>query len=86
MSLARYVGQRHWHRSAERFFGYAMSSLSIPRAREDQNIWLQVGTLIDGTSDVPLSSANVVYNRAGILFVGAAEQRRQTTAFRGVNG
>jgi imidazolonepropionase-like amidohydrolase len=52
-----------------------MSSLSIPRAREDQNIWLQVGTLIDGTSDVPLSSANVVYNRAGILFVGAAAQK-----------
>jgi len=51
-----------------------MSSLSIPPGRDGQNIWLKVGTLIDGTSQAPVSPAHVVYNRAGICFVGSADQ------------
>ncbi len=37
----------------------------------ERNVWLRVGTLLNGTSTSPLRDAHVVYNGAGILFVGS---------------
>jgi len=42
----------------------------IPEAVDERHVWLRVGTLIDGVSTAPLARANVVYDQAGILFVG----------------
>lgn len=36
----------------------------------DQPVWLQVGTLLDGTGSAPAKDAHVVYDAAGIRFVG----------------
>src|SRR5687767_13842129 len=47
-----------------------MKPLVIPSVPADQNIWLRVGTLLDGESTTPLRNASVVYNCAGIQFVG----------------
>ena len=44
--------------------------ISIPTLATDRNIWLRVGTLLDGDSTTPLRDASVVYNRSTILFVG----------------
>ncbi|MEO6567687.1 MAG: hypothetical protein ABIO94_02905, partial [Opitutaceae bacterium] len=43
----------------------------IPAAIPGRNIWLRVGTLLDGSSTVPLRDVHVVYNANKILFVGA---------------
>ena len=45
------------------------ASLELPPAN-DRNIWLRVGTLIDGNSASALSNASIVYDRTGIHFVG----------------
>ena len=37
----------------------------------ERRVWLRVGTLLDGVSTTPLSSANVVYDRKSVLFAGA---------------
>ena len=41
-----------------------------PSTTHDQNIWLRVGTLLDGTSTTPARDAHVVYNGTAIQFVG----------------
>src|SRR5450759_5685094 len=46
--------------------------MNIPPATGEHPVWLRVGTLLDGTSAVPLRDTHVVYNRASIQFVGAA--------------
>ncbi len=43
----------------------------IPPATREQNVWLSVGTLLDGTSTLPRRHAHVVYNRSSIRFVGS---------------
>ena len=45
---------------------------SIPSAAPNRNVWLHVGTLLDGTSTIAQRDAHVVYNAAEIVFVGAA--------------
>lgn len=47
-----------------------MDSKLIPPAVGDRRNWLRVGTLLDGVSTAPLRTANVVYDRKGILFAG----------------
>jgi imidazolonepropionase-like amidohydrolase len=42
----------------------------LPAATRDQPVWLSVGTLLDGTSTTPATDAHVVYDAAGIRFVG----------------
>jgi len=42
----------------------------IPEATRDHPVWLSVGTLLDGTSTAPATDAHVVYDDAGIRFVG----------------
>ncbi|HEY1765183.1 MAG TPA: amidohydrolase family protein, partial [Opitutaceae bacterium] len=37
---------------------------------QGRNVWLRVGTLLDGTSTAPLKDAHVVYNEAGFVHVG----------------
>jgi imidazolonepropionase-like amidohydrolase len=44
--------------------------ITIPSITDDQNIWLKVGTLLDGLSSKPLTNAHVVYNSNSILYVG----------------
>jgi imidazolonepropionase-like amidohydrolase len=44
----------------------------IPSTSRDRNVWLRVGTLLDGTSAAPQRDASVVYNGAAIQFVGVA--------------
>jgi len=44
--------------------------MNIPAATRDHQVWLHVGTLLDGTSTAPASDAHVVYDAAGIRFVG----------------
>ncbi|MEO6002957.1 MAG: amidohydrolase family protein [Opitutus sp.] len=46
--------------------------ISIPASTSQRNVWLHVGTLLDGTSTTAQRDAHVVYNAATILFVGAA--------------
>lgn len=46
------------------------STPPIPRVTGNQCVWLRVGTLIDGTSSTPARDAHVVYDAAGIRFVG----------------
>jgi imidazolonepropionase-like amidohydrolase len=43
---------------------------TIPSATSDHSVWLHVGTLLDGTSPAPARDAHVVYDAAGIRFVG----------------
>jgi imidazolonepropionase-like amidohydrolase len=47
--------------------------ISIPSATNERNIWLRVGTLLDGFSAPPLSNAHIVYNAKSIQYVGSAE-------------
>lgn len=47
---------------------------SLPPATADHPVWLQVGTLLDGTSTVPAKDAHVVYDATGIRFVGRSGQ------------
>jgi len=42
----------------------------LPSAAGATNIWLRVGTLLDGTSTTPARDAHVVYNGTAIQFVG----------------
>ena len=42
----------------------------LPIATDSHPIWLHVGTLLDGTSTAPAKDAHVVYDAAGIRFVG----------------
>ncbi len=44
--------------------------ISIPSATHDHPVWLHVGALLDGTSATPAKDAHVVYDAAGIRFVG----------------
>ena len=44
--------------------------MNIPPAARDHPVWLSVGTLLDGTSTAPAKDAHVVYDAAGIRFVG----------------
>lgn len=44
---------------------------TLPTATADHRVWLHVGTLLDGTSTVPLRDAHVVYDAAAIRFVGS---------------
>lgn len=47
--------------------------ISIPPASKRRNIWLRVGTLVDGFSAAPLRNAHVVYNATSIRYVGSAD-------------
>jgi imidazolonepropionase-like amidohydrolase len=47
---------------------------AIPSATRDHPVWLHVGTLLDGTSTVPARDAHIVYDAAGIRFVGCNGQ------------
>ena len=53
-----------------------MSTLghNIPTATRDHPVWLHVGTLLDGTSTAPAKDAHIVYDAAGIRFVGRSGQ------------
>lgn len=42
----------------------------LPPATAARRVWLHVGTLLDGTSGAPRRDAHVVYDAAGIRFVG----------------
>jgi imidazolonepropionase-like amidohydrolase len=42
----------------------------IPSVTGQRNVWLRVGTLIDGVSTKPLRNASLVYSREQIHFVG----------------
>lgn len=42
----------------------------IPAATPEHSVWLRVGTVLDGTSTVPLRDVHVAYNATAILFVG----------------
>jgi imidazolonepropionase-like amidohydrolase len=44
--------------------------MTFPRAINERRIWLRVGTLLNGVSKQPLRSANTVYDKNRILFVG----------------
>lgn len=44
--------------------------MTIPSTVPGKNIWLRVGTLLDGTSTTPVRDAHVVYNCTAIQFVG----------------
>jgi imidazolonepropionase-like amidohydrolase len=46
----------------------------VPQATRDHPVWLHVGTLLDGTSTTPAHDAHVVYDAAGIRFVGRSGQ------------
>jgi imidazolonepropionase-like amidohydrolase len=43
----------------------------FPSTTRERNVWLQIGKLLDGTCTSPSNDAHVVYNGAGIVFVGA---------------
>lgn len=45
-------------------------NIKIPSITDNQNIWVKVGTILDGYSTKPLTDAHVVYNSNSILFVG----------------
>ncbi|HWA25349.1 MAG TPA: amidohydrolase family protein [Lacunisphaera sp.] len=47
---------------------------TIPTATRDHPVWLAVGTLLDGMSSAPARDAHVVYDAAGIRFVGRKGQ------------
>lgn len=47
------------------------SAVQIPAATAGRQVWLRVGTLLDGSGAAPLRDAHVVYNKSGILFAGA---------------
>jgi imidazolonepropionase-like amidohydrolase len=47
-----------------------MGNHSIPPATDRRKIWLRVGTLLDGAGTKPLRSANIVYDKNEIHFVG----------------
>ena len=42
----------------------------IPSVTDNQNVWLKVGTIVDGYNTKPLTDAHVVYNTDSILYVG----------------
>ena len=46
--------------------------VKIPPTTQGTNIWLRVGTLLDGTSAEPIRDAHVVYDGGAIQFVGRA--------------
>lgn len=46
----------------------------LAAASRDRGVWLRVGQLIDGSSDVPLRNANVVFDADGIRFVGGERE------------
>ncbi len=52
----------------------ASSPLVPPPASADHPVWLRVGTLLDGTSTVPIRNAHIVYDATEILFVGAVDR------------
>ena len=43
----------------------------IPSTTREKSLWLRVGALLDGSSTAPQRDAHVVYNGAGIRFVGS---------------
>lgn len=43
---------------------------AIPTATPGHSVWLNVGSLLDGTSSAPAKDAHVVYDARGIRFVG----------------
>ncbi len=57
-------------------------NLLPPAARDDQSVWLRVGTLLDGTAAAPLRDAHVVYDRKAIRFVGANGRTPPPAALR----
>lgn len=44
--------------------------IALPEATEEKNVWLHVGTLLDGFSSTPVRNAHVVYDKNSILYVG----------------
>ncbi|MEI6862479.1 MAG: amidohydrolase family protein, partial [Verrucomicrobiota bacterium] len=52
------------------WFSHSRMNLLPPAVRDDQSVWLRVGTLLDGTAAAPLRDAHVVYDRQAIRFVG----------------
>lgn len=46
----------------------------LAAASRERGVWLRVGQLIDGSSDVPLRNANVVFDADGIRFVGGERE------------
>ncbi len=56
--------------------------ISIPPTTRDHPVWLHVGTLLDGTSTSPVHDAHVVYDAAGIRFVGRNGQTPPAASMR----
>ena len=48
--------------------------IALPPVTATDPVWLKVGTLLDGTDTAPRRDAHLVYNAAGIVFVGDAMQ------------
>lgn len=46
--------------------------VTILSAKNDQIVWLKIGTLLDGKSTKPIVNAHVVYNSNSILYAGTA--------------
>ncbi|MGH7994881.1 MAG: amidohydrolase family protein [Opitutaceae bacterium] len=49
--------------------------MKIPPATAGQPVWLHVGTLADGAASQPLRDAHIVYDAAGIRFVGSGGRK-----------
>ena len=47
-----------------------INRLELPQAQYHKNIWLQVGSLIDGKSSAPVKDAHIVYNAASLIYAG----------------
>lgn len=47
---------------------------ALRSASSDEPVWIRVGHLLDGTGAVPLANAHLVYDAAGIRYVGAADE------------
>jgi len=47
-----------------------INRLELPKAQYHKNIWLQVGSLIDGKSSAPVKDAHIVYNAASLIYAG----------------
>ena len=56
--------------------------ISVSPATPDQPVWLHVGTLLDGSNTAPAKDAHVVYDAAGIRFVGRGGQTPPASLIR----
>ena len=51
------------------------NDIDLPSIKGNQNVWLKVGTILDGYSTKPLNNAHIVYDSDSILYVGTSSPR-----------